>query len=342
MDANGNVTEYQYDGFDRLAKFLLPGKNRSCSATTPCTTATPNLPDGTDYEQYTYDANGNMTLKRKRDGKTIASAYDALNRVTSKAPQGQPAVSYIYDLASRQTDVDFATGGHLIHHTYDTAGRLTATSDNGRSLSYTYDAAGNRTKVGWPDGYSANYAYDALNRVNTIKENNLATLATYAYDTAGRRMSITLGNGTITSYSYHDDNALKTLSHNVNAADDVNWTYGFNKVNQLISKAMGGGSNLAFYEWNPLYSKSDAYTTNGLNQYSRIATSNLQYDPNGNLKTDGVWLYNYDTENMLLNASRPGVSASYIYDPLGRRSAKTVDTVLTSFLHDGVEAEEGT
>jgi len=118
------------------------------------------------------------------------------------------------------------------------AGRLTATSDNGRSLSYTYDAAGNRTKVGWPNGYSANYAYDALNRVNTIKENNLATLATYAYDTAGRRASITLGNGTVTSDclrglpreivhevpAQYDDNALKTLSHNVNAADDVNGT----------------------------------------------------------------------------------------------------------------------
>jgi len=151
-------------------------------------------------------------------------------------------------------------------------------------------------------------------------------------------MSITLGNGTVTSYSYHNDDALKTLSHNVGgAADDVNWTYGFNKVNQLISKAMSGGINLAFYEWNPLYSRSDSYTTNGLNQYSTVANSNLQYDPNGNLKTDGVWLYNYDTENMLLNASRPGVSASYIYDPLGRRSAKSVDTVLTSFLHDGVE-----
>ncbi|PCJ32020.1 MAG: hypothetical protein COA93_10010 [Alphaproteobacteria bacterium] len=40
---------------------------------------------------------------------------------------------------------------------------------------------------------------------------------------------------------------------------------------------------------------------------------------------------------MLLSASKPGVSASYLYDPLGRRSAKTVDTVLTSFLNDGVE-----
>jgi len=72
-----------------------------------------------------------------------------------------------------------------------------------------------------------------------------ATLATYAYDASGRRASITLGNGTITSYSYHDDDALNTLSHNMTgAADDVDWTYGFNKVNQLTDKIMGGGANL--------------------------------------------------------------------------------------------------
>ena len=120
-------------------------------------------------------------------------------------------------------------------------------------------------------------------------------------------------------------------------ADDVDWTYGFNKVNQLIDKIMGGGANLSLYKWEPLNKKSDAYTANGLNQYSAVAGSSLSYDASGNLTSDGVWSYVYDVENMLLNASRPGVSASYIYDPLGRRSAKTVDTVLTTFLNDGVE-----
>ncbi|MCF6216298.1 MAG: RHS repeat-associated core domain-containing protein, partial [Emcibacter sp.] len=163
-------------------------------------------------------------------------------------------------------------------------------------------------------------------------------LASYAYDTSGRRMSIMLGNGTITSYSYHDDDALNTLSHNMTGtADDVDWTYGFNKVNQLISKAMGGGANLAFYKWGPQSTKNDAYTSNGLNQYSNVAGTSLSYDASGNLTGDGTWFYVYDVENMLLNASKPGVSASYLYDPLGRRSAKTVDTVLTTFLHDGVE-----
>lgn len=40
---------------------------------------------------------------------------------------------------------------------------------------------------------------------------------------------------------------------------------------------------------------------------------------------------------MLLSANGSGVSASYLYDPVGRRSAKTVDGTLTTFLHDGVE-----
>ncbi|PHR52486.1 MAG: hypothetical protein COA47_17795 [Robiginitomaculum sp.] len=325
-DANGNLTEYFYDGFDRLSKFQLPH---------PSNTGQSNPAD---YEQYTYDNNGNMTVKRKRDGKTIASVYDALNRVITKSPQGQPSVSYTYDKVGRQTDVDFVGGGHLIHHTYDTAGRLIATNDNGRTLSYQYADKVNRTRIIWPDGYSADYAYDNLDRVTTIKENNAGVLATYAYDTSGRRASITLGNGTVTSYSYHNDDALNTLSHNVNGtADDVDWTYGFNKVNQLTNKIMGGGANLSLYKWEPQYAKTDAYTSNGLNQYANVAGINLSYDLNGNLTSDGVWNYVYDTENMLLNASKAGASASYIYDPLGRRSAKTVDTVLTTFLNDGVE-----
>ena len=325
-DANGNLTEYFYDGFDRLNKFQLPHPS-NIGQSNPA-----------DYEQYTYDNNGNMTVKRKRDGKTITSVYDALNRVITKSPQGQPSVSYTYDKVGRQTDVDFVGGGHLIHHTYDTAGRLIATNDNGRTLSYQYADKINRTRIIWPDGYSADYAYDNLNRVTTIKENNAAILATYAYDTSGRRASITLGNGTVTSYSYHNDDALNTLSHNVNGtADDVDWTYGFNKVNQLTNKIMGGGANLSLYKWEPQYAKTDAYTSNGLNQYANVAGTNLSYDLNGNLTSDGVWNYVYDTENMLLNASKAGASASYIYDPLGRRSAKTVDTVLTTFLNDGVE-----
>ena len=37
-----------------------------------------------DYEQYGYDAAGNLTSLRKRDGSTLTYSYDVLNRITVK------------------------------------------------------------------------------------------------------------------------------------------------------------------------------------------------------------------------------------------------------------------
>jgi len=64
----------------------------------------------------------------------------------------------------------------------------------------------------------------------------------------------------------------------------------------------------------------------------------LQYDANGNLTGDGTWAYLYDAENRLKSATQNGAAvASYAYDPLGRRQAKLVGGVTTSFLSDGDE-----
>ena len=340
MDANGNVSRYQYDGHDRLWKFLLPSKNRG-------SIASPNLPDGADYEEYRYDAAGNLVGKRTRRGDWLLYAYDALGRKVRKLQQTGGAfavlgatcaasrtnVCYAYDLAGRQTRLRFGDNGHVIDHVYDGAGRLAQTSDDGRTLSYQYDAASNRTGIQWPDGFDVTYHYDNMNRVTTIQDDANFTIATYGYDAAGRRASVAYGNGNVVSYAYHDDDALMTLGHDMaGAADDVDWIYGFNAVNQLTQKTLG---NVA-YQWIGQARDHD-YVTNGLNQYTRVRGNSISYDDSGNLTSDGVWSYSYDVENMLIAAARPGLSASYLYDPLGRRSAKTVDGALTSFLHDGVE-----
>ena len=332
MDANGNVTTYDYDGHDRLSRLNLPSKNQG-------TISSPNLPDGSDYERYSYDPNGNLLTKRKRDGKIITMTYDALNRIIKKTPQGQTAVEYRYNRIGLQIEVKFAGSAASIRHHYDSVGRLTSTNDRGRTLSYAYDKASNRTMVKWPDQFYVSYDYDALNRVTAIKEKGSVILGRYDYDTAGRRSSLTLGNGAVTSYDYHDDNALKSLSHNVaGTADDVRWDYGFNKVNQLTKKTLSGGSHLALYKWQPSSKKNDIYQSNGLNQYSNIAGASLSYDKNGNLTGDGIWNYVYNTENMLTSAAKQGhLRASFTYDSVGRRSSKTSDTGAVIFLHDGVE-----
>ena len=83
---------------------------------------------------------------------------------------------------------------------------------SGRTLSYQYDPAGNRTRLTFPDtGANAlyiSYVYDVLNRVTSIGENGaisgVGLLASYGYDSLGRRQTVTRagGTGAATSYGY--------------------------------------------------------------------------------------------------------------------------------------------
>ena len=71
-DANSNEARFVYDGFDRLFQWQFPSKT------------TPGAVNSADFEQYGYDAVGNRISLKKRDGSTLAYAYDALNRMISK------------------------------------------------------------------------------------------------------------------------------------------------------------------------------------------------------------------------------------------------------------------
>jgi YD repeat-containing protein len=61
----------------------------------------------------------------------------------------------------------------------------------------------------------------------------------------------------------------------------------------------------------------------------------LTYDLNGNLTSDGTNTYTWDARNRLMSIS-DGSAASFQYDPLGRRTSRTVNSSQTGVLHDGV------
>ena len=93
IDGNGNRAELRYDGHGRQDRWTFPSPTRAdrVSTTPPRRprSASAGAVNAADYEDYGYDPNGNRTNLRKRDGRNIAFAYDALNRVTSKTyPQG--------------------------------------------------------------------------------------------------------------------------------------------------------------------------------------------------------------------------------------------------------------
>jgi RHS repeat-associated protein len=321
----GNLTTDQYDGHDRKVKTLFP--NPAGGGTSAAT----------DFEQYGYDAAGNVTSLRKRSGQTVTLAYDNLDRLVSRTyPAIADNVGFAYDLLGRRTVANFANGSYSITHVYDNAGRLTSTAAGGKTLSFQYDAAGNRTRTTWPEAaaFYVTTAYDALNRPTVIKESGSVALVTYAYDDRSRRTTATLGNGTATGYTYNPQSALATISHNLTGtAQDLTYTYTRNRAGEITGQ---GWSNDA-YQWAGAVNGTAAYTANGLNQYAKAGAATPGYDANANLTNDGTWSYGYDLDNRLRTATKTGLAATLTYDAAGRLRQSAIGGAVTNLLYDGTD-----
>jgi YD repeat-containing protein len=66
--------------------------------------------------------------------------------------------------------------------------------------------------------------------------------------------------------------------------------------------------------------------------------ANFSHDENGNVTSDGTITYNWNARNQLTSMSGPGLTASFQYDPSGRRVNKTINGISASYLYDGLNA----
>ncbi len=309
-DGNNNLTTYEYDGFDRVTKTRYP------SPTTPGTSST------TDYEQPTYDPNGNVTARRLRDSQTISYTYDNLDRLTGKDRPNtvywETDQSYGYDNLGR---LKLATdsNGHQLSFTYDALSRRTALGDNWYTygnMAFQYDLAGRRTRSTWSDGIYAQYDRLVTGEVSAIRENGAASgagvLGTYTYDNLGRRTVLNRGNSTETDYAYDSVSRLTTLTNNLaGTAQDVTTTFAFNPAGQIASSMRDNDA----YAFPSFANKDAAETPNGLNQLTQQGSAAIGYDGRGNLTSRGSTSYGYTSDDELATAS--GITG-LAYDPLSR------------------------
>ena len=325
-DANGNKSTMTYDGRDRLVKFQLP------SSTTPGTSSTDI------YEDYSYDANGNRTYERKRDGQVINYTIDGLNRIRVKdVPGSANDVYYDYSVRGLQLYALFgSTSGQGMATTYTGFDeKLTSLNTMGgfsRQLAYAYDTHGNRTHLVHPDGNYYVFDYDGLDRMQGIRENGGATVTAYSFDAAGRRASLT--GGVATTYGYDAISRLTSLSHDLGGViNDVTYSYAsYNPANQILNQVRNNDA----YAWTGALSATTSYAVNGLNQYTHVGSSLPIYDARGNLNWDGVnTSYAYDVENRLISVSG-AIGATLSYDPNGRLF-QVASSTTTSYLIDGDE-----
>ncbi len=321
-DANGNRSTYTYDGFDRVSKLNFPN-----------TTTGSHSSNSSDYEQYAYDANGNLTSARLRSGDTIGFTYDALNRLTVKdTPGGTSADVYLgYDLTGRLLYSHFASaGGSGVDYAYDALGRRTSETSYGRTIASQYDLAGNRTRLTYPDSTYVQYTYDLVNRMNQVQLNGSTQLAQYTYDNAGRLSAISRYNSANTSFSYDSTDPNWSLTHDMSGtSQDVTLGYNYEPSGQQDNRTVSNTS----YGYSAS-SASRSYTPDGLNRYASVGGTSYSYDTRGNLTSDGSRSFGYDLDNHLTSVSG-SASMTLDYDPLGRLRQTVASSTTTQMLYDG-------
>ncbi len=357
VDANGNKARLVYDGHDRQVQWQFPstsapaGYNPSTPANALATSGAVNT---NDREEYGYDLNGNRTSLRKRDGRVFSYSFDALNRMTAKivptacvagyACTNVPAsmtrsVYYSYDARGLQTAARFdsASGADAVTQVYDGFGRITASTTSmggvSRTLSYLYDADGNRTRVTQPDSAYFAMDYDGLDRMRAAQwwgsNSGTVPFMGITYDFQGRRSGIGRASSS-SGYGYDAASRLSSLSQNfAGGVGNLITSFGYNPASQIVSQTR---DNTAF-SFSSYVGKNLSYAVNGLNQYSAVASNTYGYDSNGNLTSDGGVAYTYDAENRLVVAS---TGTQLTYDPLGRLyEVYSPGTGATRFLYDG-------
>lgn len=333
-DANGNRAEMTYDGFDRQIRWNFP------SPTTPGTAST------TDYEAYTYDAAGNRTSLRKRDGTTLTYSYDNLNRVLVKTVPERSGLAathtrdvyYGYDLRDLQTYARFdSTTGDGVTNTFDGFARLTSSTLNmdgvSRTLSYQYDSALNQRRITHPDSQAFTYTYSAAGELTGLYQ-GIGTgtpLETFTYNAQAQLGTRSESAGSSVNYAYDAPGRLAGITDAfAGGTGNVALTFGYNAANQITSRTRSNDA----YAWTGAYNVNRNYSVNGLNQYTAAGGATFGYDANGNLTSDGTNAYVYDIENRLVTASG-GHTATLRYDPLGRLYEVVGTSGTTRFLNDG-------
>ena len=341
QDANSHTTTFAYDAFGRVTKTLFPA--------------------GTS-EFYYYDAVGNLIQKTDRKNQTVTYTYDQLNRLLQKAYPDSTAVNYTYDNDSRLTQVVDPTGTYQF--TFDNMGRLTQAATQytfltGRNFttSYSYDAASNRTGFTDPESGSTTYAYDTLNRLQTLTQPAAFSGSGnfgFTYDALSRRTQMTRPNSITTNYSYDNLSRLLSVLHKSgsttldgasyavdNAGNRTSRTpqpsgtasnYGYDALYELTSVTQSSTTTES-YTYDPVGNRLSSlavspYSNNLSNELTSTPSTTYTYDSNGNTATkvnsSGTTQYFWDFENRLSSVTLPGSggTVSFAYDPFGHAASR--------------------
>jgi RHS repeat-associated protein len=244
-DRRGKVTRYGYDNLDRT-NFVGFGETINGGVTTYESTMSHTYDALSRLKQVVDSASGTITrnyddiarsMSEVTAQGTLSYSYDAAGRLASKTVSGQSVINYSYDNASRllamtqgAASVSFdydevnrrkrltMPNGVMVDYEFDEASQLKGIKYRRGAtqlgdLSYGYDAAGQRIKMG--GSYARTLLPQSLTTATYNDANHLTQrgAATLTYDDAGN-----LTSDGVNTYTWNARNQLSAISGSVNAS----------------------------------------------------------------------------------------------------------------------------
>jgi RHS repeat-associated protein len=307
-DPRGGETTIAYDSMDRIESEVDP------------------LKKSTDFS---YDKAGDLIEVVDRRGKVSTFEYDGLRRMATASfgvsgETAESTIEYEYNEANRPTKVNDSVSGEYTL-SYDSLDRLAGLEGPNGSVGYEYDAAGRRTLMTASGLGTVAYEYDKANRLTEVAdgEQNVSL----GYDKANRLEHLTLPDGIEQRYGYDKAGEATSIAykHGESTLGEIDYAY---DVDGRTEAMWGSYARLAL----PEALKSAKY--NAGNEMIEREGKELSYDADGNLTSDGSSEYSWDARGQLSGISGAN-SASFSYDPFGRRISKTLGGTTTDLLYDG-------
>lgn len=360
----GEKTTLTYDGAGRITSKTDPRGNVSGANPAAYTT------------KYTYDGRGLLSAATDPLGRTTSYGYNGAEQLTSAKDPAGDTTRYEYDDAGHLTKTTDAAG-KSVTRTYDSGGNLASETDalgnrttyaydtDGRLLStvsargnttgadpaaytttYTYDDAGNRTKVVGPTGAAVTTEYDDVNRPLKVTD-TLGHTTGYTYDAVDNVTKVTDALGKTVSSVYDKNNRLTSTTNQLGKTTE----YGYDADGNLLSSTSPLGSKETWtYDGDgrqattvdPRGNATGAdpaqyTTTNGYDAAGNLTTvtdplggvTSTAYDAAGNVvkRTDAdkrATAYDYDNLDQLTKVTAPdGGTTTYEYDMVGNVTKRT-------------------
>jgi YD repeat-containing protein len=237
--------------------------------------------DVVDVTSYTYHPANDSIIGRRGKLATIANALNHTTQITAYNAHGQPL-----------TIVD--PNGLTTSLAYDQRQRLTSRTLGGEATAYTYDSAGQLTKVTLPDNSFLSYTYDAAHRLAGIQD-NLGNRIAYTLDSSGNRTKEEI---------FDPANSLKQTRSRV-----------FSGLNRLFRElgALGQTTEYGYDNQGNIVSIKDPLNKTTGNEYDPLNRLKKTTDPNS-----GSTLYGYNGQDALTSVTDPrNLTTAYVVSGLG-------------------------